>query len=41
LNKAIWDDYIDFKMRVVDNGDQKVTASFNLADGKTADIECN
>lgn len=33
-NKAVWDDYTDFSMTIVDNGDEKVSVIVDLNDGK-------
>jgi hypothetical protein len=37
-NKAVWDDYTDFSLEIIDNGDDKVTVFVNLDDEKRIEL---
>ena len=37
-SEATWDDYLDFKVTIIDNGDEKVTIQIYNGHFKTLDI---
>jgi len=38
---SVWDDKVDFKVNIVDNGDDKVSISIALKDNQSIDLVCN
>ena len=40
-SQAIWEDYLDFKIVLVDNGDDKVSLRTYLGDKKELEISCS
>jgi len=39
-SQAVWDDYVDFKVALIDNGDNKVILQVWINEAKTLEINC-